>query len=379
VRFLTKNEVKAREPNVTDDIAGGVFFPTTGVLSPYKLTVAYAENAVSNGAEVALNTIALSINREKDRIVSVQTNRGTIYPKTVIDAAGVYADEIADMAGDRFFTIHPRKGEMAYLDKNKGTLVHSVVAKPSLDIFGGDTKGGGVVKTIDGNLLIGPDAYEQPLREDFTTNCGHIDRVLQKHLPIVPKLSLTDVIAYSAGIRAPTYEEDFIIEKSEYVSNLLYAAGIQSPGLASAPAIAAEMEKLTLDILRQTMQVKPRAGFNPERKGIPRLHELDARARSELIKSRPDYGEIVCRCEEVSRGEIVDAIHSPVPVDTVDGIKRRVRAGMGRCQGGFCLPAVMNIIRDETGLPLDEITKKGGESNILVCETKCEVAQKATV
>lgn len=370
VTFLSKEEVLKREPNIAVPVAGAVHFDTTGITSPYKMTIAYAENAVENGAEVSLNTVVLSINKENGRIISVETNRGTVYPKLVINAAGVFADKIADMAGDQFFSIHPRKGEIIFLDKKKGSLINGVVAKPSLTLAKGNTKGGGIVKTVDGNVLVGPDAYEQPFTEDFTTNMNNIDALMKKHLPLINGFSPADVITYCAGIRAATYEEDFIIEKSEYVENLVYAAGIQSPGFASAPAIAEEIERIACKALSEVMEVKPREKWNPKRKGIFDLGSMDKEARSRLIKEKPSYGEIVCRCEGISKGEIIDAINSPIPTYSVDGIKRRVRAGMGRCQGGFCLPTVMNIISEETGLPMTEITKKGNNSYIAIEETK---------
>jgi len=370
VTLLSREEALKIEPNIGIPIAGAVHFATTGIISPYKMTVAYAENAVQNGAEVSLNTIVLSMQREHNRITSVETNRGTVYPRLVINAAGVFADMIADMAGDQFFSIHPRKGEIIFLDKKKGELINGVIGKPSLSLAKSNTKGGGVVKTVDGNILIGPDAYEQPFREDFSTHMDHIEVLMKKHMPLVKGLSPADVINYCAGIRAATYEEDFIIERSEYVANLVYAAGIQSPGLASAPAIAEEIEKLACQALQEIMEVKPNANWNPIRKSIPELSKMDFITRSRIIKENPHYGEIVCRCEGVSKGEIIDAIHSPIPALTVDAIKRRVRPGMGRCQGGFCLPAVMKIINEETGLPMTAITKKGNNSYLVVEETK---------
>ena len=173
--FLSRNEVKRLEPNITDKVAGAVHFASTGVLSPYKTTIAYAENAVENGAEVILNTIVLAMEKEDNKISSVTTNRGKIYPRVVVNAAGVYADEIANMAKDQFFTIHPRKGQIIFLDKKAGKLVNGVIAMPSLSLAKGDTKGGGVVKTIEGNALLGPDAYEQPHKEDYTTNKENLD------------------------------------------------------------------------------------------------------------------------------------------------------------------------------------------------------------
>lgn len=370
VSFISKEKAKEYEPNITDEIVGAVHFDTTGVTSPYKMTIAYAENAVMNGAEISLNTIVLSMEKEGDRIISVKTNRGKIYPEVVINAAGVYSDKIADMAEDQFFTVHPRKGQIVFLDKKKGCLVNSVVSKPDLNTLKKNTKGGGIVKTLEGNILIGPDAYEQPYREDYSTDKENIDRILKRHLPTIKGLNQTDVITYCAGIRASTYEEDFIIEASDYVKNLVYAAGIQSPGFASAPAIAIEIERITKEILSKYKEVKPNTSWNPKRKGIPDLNSMSLEERKRMIEKRPDYGVIVCRCEGISKGEIVDALKSPIPVDSIDGVKRRVRAGMGRCQGGFCMPLVMEIIRDERDCDLTSITKKGRESFVVAGETK---------
>lgn len=370
IKLVSQSEIKKYEPYADDNVGGALFFPSTAITCPYKMTVAYGENAVMNGAEISLNTIVLSIHKEGDKIVYVETNRGKIFPKVVIDAAGCFADAIADMAGDKFFTIHPRKGEILILDKKKGRLLHSVLAKPSLTLVKGNTKGGGIVKTVDGNILVGPDAYEQPLKEDFSTHMENINAIANKHFPILPGINKGDIITYFAGVRAATYEEDFIVEKSEYVENLIYAAGIQSPGFASAPAISREIEGITINVLSKMMKVKKKENFNPYRKGIPDLRFMSDNDRRELIKKRPDYGVIVCRCEEISKGEIIDAINSPIPTRTIDGIKRRVRPGMGRCQGGFCMPQVLNIISKEKGINPTKVTKKGEGSNILISETK---------
>lgn len=376
IRLLGREEIRKLEPAVSEKMITGVYLPTTGVLSPYKMTVACAENAVQNGAEVSLNTIVLSMECDSTGIVSVETNRGTVYPRLVINAAGVYSDKIAAMAGDQFFTIHPRKGQAAILDKKKGHLVNTVVARPSISLTKGNTKGGGLVKTIDDNILVGPDAVEQPYREDYSTDRQNIEAILKKHLPLVPGLGMGDVITYFAGIRAATYEEDFIVERSEYVNNLIHAAGIQSPGLASAPAIAEEVENIACKALRECMEVKLKANWNPIRRSIPELNKLSMEERSRLIAERPDYGVIVCRCEEISKGEIIDAVNSNIPVLSLDGIKRRVRPGMGRCQGGFCSPNVVRIIQEETGVDMLSITKKGGSSYLLKAETKAEAVKQ---
>lgn len=376
ISILNKNEVLKIEPNISDYFIGGVHFSTTGILSPYKMTYAFGENAAQNGVEFSFDTAALSMKSVKDEIVEVNTNRGTIYPKVVINAAGVFSDRIAEMAGDGFFTIHPRKGQTLILDHKKGSILNGVVAKPPLTIVKGNTKGGGLVKTIDGNILVGPDAYEQPYREDYSTDINNIDNLIGRHFNLINKLSRADVITYYSGIRAATYKEDFIIEKSEYVGNLVHAAGIQSPGLASAPAIALEIEKITCSLLKVRMSLRQKEKWNPRRHGIPEVRNMNFIDRVELIKKNPDYGEIVCRCEEISRGEIIDALKSPIPATTIDGIKRRVRPGMGRCQGGFCTPNVMKIIEEITGEDIANISKKGMNSKILAQEVQYENIEK---
>ncbi|MGV8146733.1 MAG: NAD(P)/FAD-dependent oxidoreductase [Alkaliphilus sp.] len=368
--YVSKKEIKEKEPYLEDSIEAALFFPSTATLSPYKMTIAYAENAIANGALVALNTIVTSMKKERGKIISVKTNRGTIYPKVVINAAGVFADEIANMADDQFFTIHPRKGEIALFDKKKGYLLKSSAGKFNLGHTNCTTKGGGLVKTIEGNILLGPNAYEQPYREDFTTNRDSFELMVDKLIELVPRLSHNDIITYMAGIRAATYEEDFVIEKSEYVKNLVHAAGIQSPGLASAPAIAEEIERLAMEVLSEIKDVKSKERWNSKRKKDKQLAIMNLEERIEIIGSNLDYGEIVCRCEEVSKGEIIEAINSPISAKTIDAIKRRTRAGTGRCQGGFCMPHVMKIIEDNTDLEMTQITKKGKNSVLLKEETK---------
>lgn len=353
------------EPNITDKAIGAFEFPSSGVLSPYKLTVAFAENAVENGAKVSLDTIVTGMTVEGGKITAVKTNRGTVRPKAVINAAGTFSDKIAEMADDRFFTIHPRKGHLAILDKKQGSLVQRSMGLIGLSQAFSDTKGGGVMRTIDGNVLVGPDAFEQPYREDFSTKRENVDVMLNKHLPLIKGFSKADVITYFAGVRAATYEEEFIVEGSERVENLIHAAGIQSPGLASAPAIAEDITKITVDRLSKVMEVKKNDSFNPRRRVTPVMAKLSLEEKQAAIAANPDYGIVVCRCEGISRGEIIDAINSPVPATSIDAIKRRVRPGMGRCQGGFCMPLVTGIICEQTGMKPSEVTKSGEGSELL--------------
>lgn len=365
---ISRAELEKIEPNITDEARGAFEYPSSGVLSPYKLTVALAENAVENGASVYLETIVEAMQMSKGRIEGVVTNRGVLRPKLVINAAGVFCEQVAEMANDRFFSIHPRKGELVILDKKQGGLVQRSMGLVGISQAFSDTKGGGVMRTIDQNVLVGPDAYEQPYLEDFSTNRENINRILDKHLKLIKGFKRSDVITYFAGIRAATYEEEFIIEASENVANLVHAAGIQSPGLASAPAIAEEIAKISVSVLARQMTVHKNNEFNPVRKAGPVLAKLSFDEKQAVIKKNPDYGTVVCRCEAVSRGEIMDAVNSPVPALSVDAVKRRVRPGMGRCQGGFCAPLVAKIISEQSGKPMDEITKSGEGSELLYRE-----------
>ena len=365
--FLDKKAFFEREPNMNPAISAALFFPDAGVVSPYGLALAYAENAADNGVAFSLDTAVLDMTLSQGAIQSVHTNRGTIYPKVVINAAGVFAEDVARLAQDRFFSIHPRKGTNTILDHKASSRMHTIVSS-----FGTSstkkrhTKGGGLVKTIDDNTLVGPDAIETYRKEDFSTAPENVAFVFQAQRKTDTALSMKDAITYFSGVRAATYEEDFVIRKGKWTKNIVHAAGIQSPGITAAPAIAVDVSKMAVELLGQTQTVQPNTKFNPVRKGIVRASELDLVARDALIRENPDYGEIVCRCEEISRGEIIDALHRSIPCDTIDGVKRRVRPGMGRCQGGFCGPLVLQIIAEETGKSALEIDKSAPRGELLV-------------
>ncbi len=367
--YLSKREVKKLEPNITPRQHGAFFLPSTGILSPYKLTIALAENAAENGADVFLNTVVLGFEMEGNHITKIRTNRGDISTAVIINAAGIWADKIAEYANDRFFSLHGRKGVEAVLDTKTGQYQRRVMAMPSLFQTSSKTKGGGLIITTEGNLLVGPTAEEVPYRELYTTEQKDIDK-LMKHIKLNTRLDISDIITYFAGIRACTYEEDFIVEASDHVDNLVHAAGIQSPGLASAPAIAEDISRIAVDILKKTKEVQLNENFNPHRRISPELKNLSLEERAKYIKENPAYGRIVCRCEEISEGEIRDSLRSPVPVTTLDGLKRRARVGAGRCHGGFCTPRVLEIMAEELEVKMTDITKKGGHSEFLYSETK---------
>lgn len=369
-KLISGIDLKKIEPNFAEEFKFAISNPSSGCVCPYGLTIAYAENAVQNGAKIALNTAVLNMTVENGEIQSVTTNRGVIHPKIVINAAGVFAEEIAKMAGDRFFSIHPRRGTNSILDKKAGAYMQSIASVKDLTISKTHSKGGGILHTVHNNLLIGPDAVETYEKENTETHAESIKAVFSKQKRTMPKLSERDIITYFTGVRAPTFEEDFIIESGRKTKNLIHCAGIQSPGLTTAPAVALDIEKMAVQMLRCMQTVEKNPDYSPIRRGIPVLKEMDDAHRAEMIRKNPDYGVIVCRCEEISKGEILDALRSPICVPTVDGIKKRIRPGMGRCQGGFCSPLVTQIIAEYLGVPLSEVKKSSEDSVITFGQTK---------
>ncbi|KMZ55119.1 NAD(P)/FAD-dependent oxidoreductase [Dorea sp. D27] len=368
--ILGRKELRRKEKELNPKIYFAMYNPSAGCVCPYGLTIAYGENAAENGAQISLNTAVLGMEVKEGQIESVQTNRGRVYPAIVINAAGTFAEDIAAMADDRFYSIHPRKGTNSILDKKAGHIVKGIASVKTLKHNPAHTKGGGILHTVHGNLLVGPNAEETYEKENFATRQESIDAVFAKQKMTAGRLDKKDIITYFTGVRPATYEEDFIIEKGRRTQNLIHCAGIQSPGLTAAPAAALDVEKMAVEELRKKRAVEQNDAFNPIRKGIPVLKDMPKEERDRMIRKNPDYGIIVCRCEEISKGEILDALKSPVAVPTVDGIKKRLRPGMGRCQGGFCLPLVMDIISEYLQLPPEDVTKAGAGSAITYGRTK---------
>jgi len=372
VKILGKKKLRMAEPHVSRDVCAALFFPDTGLVCPYDLTIAYAENAVHNGAEVSLSTMVREMEVEDGAIKCVNTNRGKIYPRVVVNAAGVFCEDIAGMAGDRFYSIHPRKGTNAIIDKKyTGAIVQTAVSSlRDSSTKKAHTKGGGVMRTVDSNTLVGPDAQETIEKEDYSTMRHSVATTMHRLGKTSPNLAESQIITYYSGIRAPTYEEDFVVCKGRNTKNLIHAAGIQSPGLTAAPAIGVDVANMVVELFGGISAVGANDGFKPNREAPPRLSALDDTERAALIASNPDYGVIVCRCEEVSKGEILEALRRNIPCSTLDGVKRRVRPGMGRCQGGFCAPLVMDIIANEKGITPREVRKSGYGSELLYGPTK---------
>lgn len=367
VKWLNEKEVNKLEPNLRDHPIGGVWMTTMGIVEPYEVCMAFAENAVENGARFKLNTKVLAINKSNDQVKEVITNNSTIKCSYVINCAGVYADTIAEMVGDRFYTIHPRRGAIAIFDKNRKGYFNTPAGVIEKTDRTNNTKGGGASVTPEGNLLWGPNAVETPFKEDKSVEASDLDYILNVGSGITDEIKKNEIITFFSGVRAADYKEDFIIEASETVKGFIHVAGIQSPGLASAPAIAEMVENI---LLKQDKNIKKKANFKNTREPAIRFRDLSHEQQDEWIKLNPKYGHIICRCELITEGEIIDAIHSPIPGTTIDGIKRRTRAGMGRCQGGFCGPKVLEIVARELDKPLTEVTLKGADSYILLKESR---------
>lgn len=369
-KLVGRRHLRKLDSKLSKDFKWAIYNPMSGVTSPYEATIAYAENAVLNGAKVSLNTYVKDMKVESGKIIEVKTNRGTIYPRVVINAAGCFADDIAKMANDQFYSIHPRKGTDTILDKKASYLIDTIASYQTLKKNKTNSKGGGVLRTVHNNVLCGPDAVECLDKEDFQTTRESIDAVMNKQKQTIEGLSQNDIITYFTGVRASNFEEDFVLGRGKNTKNLVHIACIQSPGLTAAPAIAIDMAKLTVDILKEEKEVKENINFNPIRKGIVKLNEMPLDKRNEYIKKNPDYGIIICRCEEISKGEIIDALNSPIPVPTIDGVKRRVRPGMGRCQGTFCMPLVAKIISKHEVIETKDVRKGAISTSIGVRNSK---------
>jgi len=375
LRIIGKNELHEMEPNLTQNAIGALYAPTAGIVSPYEMAIALCENAIHNGVIPLLEASVEAIEKENNRIKRVVTTQGTLETKFVVNASGLYADDVSQMVGIDDFHIYPRKGEYLIFDKGVGSLVNRPVFPTPTPISKGIT----VTKTIDGNTMIGPNAqnlnieYKYAEARDATTNDG-LTEVLQAASRLVPNLPEAMTITNFAGLRPEPNTGDFIIRSYQDIKGFINVAGIKSPGLTAAPAIA----ELVIQILKyEGLELKPKKEFDPIREKPIRFTDLSSEEKDALIAKDPRYGHIVCRCEQVTEGEIVDATKRGAR--TMDGIKYRTRCGMGRCQGGFCGPRVAAILATELSIPLEQVTKDGGGSNLVVGKTKSLVKEKLNV
>ncbi len=362
MEVIDYKRVREIEPNVSDRVIGALYAPTCGIIGPWELAIALAENAVENGVELLLNMEVKKIKKENN-VYRIIAEDKEIVSKYIINCAGVYADKINDMVSLPSFKISPRRGQYFILDKAVDGLVNTVVFQCPTAMG----KGVLIAPTVHGNVIIGPDAEELKDGDDLRTTVERLELVKSFAVKSIPNIPWVRSITTFAGMRAEPSTGDFVIMESRESKGFINVAGIKSPGLSSSPAIAEYVVKLINNIIGG---LEEKEGFNPRRRRVIHFDSLSDGEKAKLIKEDPRYGRIICRCENVTEGEIVDAIKRSVGATTVDGIKRRARPGTGRCQGGFCGPRVMEILARELGKDMKDIVKDGKGSYILTKETK---------
>ena len=359
LRIISGDEARQMEPNLTDAVAEALYAPTGGIVCPFGLTIALAENACDNGVEFLFNTGIQDIRRENGEYV-LEAADCRIRAAIVVNAAGVYADVFHNMVSEKKLHITPRKGDYCLLDKEAGGHVsHTIFQLPTA--MG---KGILVTPTVHGNLLTGPTAKDIEDKEATATTAAELAEITQKACLSVKDIPFRQVITSFSGLRAHEDSDDFIIGEAEDAAGFFDAAGIESPGLTSAPAIGAYLAEQ----IAEKAHASRKEAWNGCRKGLVRVSSLSLEERAALIAKRPEYGTIICRCEGVSEGEIMDAINRTLGAVSLDGIKRRVRQGMGRCQAGFCTPRTMEILARERGMRMEDICKNASGSNMLAGE-----------
>ncbi len=357
VVLLTKEQVLAKEPNLSDNTVAALFAPTGGVISSYEATIAFAESAYINGVKFQTETEVTAI-AKIDGGYKITTNKGEFLTKTVVNAAGIHSDEINNMVSEKKYELFPRKGEYLLYDKALKDFVHSTIFQMPTPLG----KGILVTPTVHYNLIIGPSAEDINDKYDKSTHAEVMNSVLKVGAKSIKSLP-QGIITSFTGLRANLpHGDDFVIEEAEDAKGFINTIGINSPGLSAAPAIG----KMVCDMLTAILNPAENKEFVSERKAITIFKELPLDVQNRLISENKNYGKIVCRCETVTEGEIVEAINRPVGATTIDGVKRRTRAGAGRCQGGFCSLKVMEILSRELNRPISDITKFGGNSNIIM-------------
>lgn len=372
MEILTRAQALRREPGLAEAVYAALDIPSGGIVCPFGMNIAYGENAAANGVEFRLETKVLGIEKRKagshgaegcltsgEYVYHIHTDKGDLETKYLINAAGIYADEIHNMVSRDKIRIIPRAGEYCLLDKRAGGLVRRTVFQLPTQ------KGKGVLvtPTVHGNLLLGPTAMDIEDKEGTATTAQGISEVMEKCERSVKDIPKGQVITSFAGLRAHGFriqdmqnqngKGDFIIEEVSDAPGFIDVACMESPGLTSAPAVGVYVK----DILKGLAGLREKEDFLETRKGIARFMDLPEEEKGRLLSENPAYGNVICRCEGITEGEILEAIHRPLGASTLDGVKRRVRAGMGRCQGGFCTPKVMEILSRELNLSLEDIRK----------------------
>ncbi|HDI73274.1 MAG: FAD/NAD(P)-binding oxidoreductase [Candidatus Altiarchaeales archaeon] len=366
LRIIDKEEIKKLEPNVEGIKA--LHSPTSAILDPFIFTIALAENALRNGIRILLDTEVLGI--EENGSFTVKTTKGEFKSDFVVNSAGLFSDRISEMVGISKYKIYPCRGEYHILDKNKRDLINGMIYPVPPREFGG--LGVHLTPTTDDNIFIGPSAEYIGEVDNVANTAEIMERLFKEAKELLPKISKRDLIRSFAGIRPKLIKAnskepgDFVIEESPDVRGFINLIGIESPGLTAAPAIA---EKV-VEIIKKKMKLKINQKFKPKRKAPVRFSKLSDREKSELIRKNPNYGEIVCRCETVTKQEIIDALKNPLGARSIYGVRKRSKATCGRCQGGFCIPKIVKIMEELFQPPIDDITLKGEGSQLFIGKTK---------
>lgn len=356
LQLLSGDEARELEPALSGEVKAALYAPTGGIVCPFGLNIALAENAAENGVDFYLHTKVLEIERAAGGYRILAKEREFFAP-VVVNAAGVHADAIHNMVSGRKMRITARRGEYCLMDKKTGGLVQSTI----FQLPSASGKGILVTPTVHGNLLVGPTAEDIEDKEGVNTTADGMAQALLTGAKSVKQLPSRQIITSFAGLRAHEEGEDFVIGEAEDAPGFFDVAGIASPGLSAAPAVGA----FVAELVQARFPAADREGFIAARRGIPCMAEASEEERRRLIAQNPAYANVVCRCELVTEGEILEAIHRPLGATTLDGVKRRTRAGMGRCQSGFCSPKVVEILARELHKDIGEITKSGEGSTFL--------------
>jgi glycerol-3-phosphate dehydrogenase len=362
MRLLSGDEARAVEPNLSDGVCGALHCPTSGIVCPFGITIAFAENAYANGVEFRFGAEVRKIAKIGGGYEISLSDEKKLTSRYVVNAAGVYADVFHNMVSDKPITIVAKRGNYLLFDKEVGNYVsHTIFQLPTAA-----GKGVLVTPTVHGNLMVGPTSKEVEDKEDTATYAVDLEDVARMGSYSVREIPMRKVITSFSGLRAHEIGGDFVIGEASGAKGFFDAAGIESPGLSCSPAIGEYVARM----VAAEAKAKEKAHFIGTRKGILRTRDMDPAQRTKLIKEHPEYGTIVCRCEQISEGEIIDAITRPLGATSMDGIKRRTRAGMGRCQAGFCTPRTMELLCEKRGFGMEKICKNKEGSELLKGGTK---------
>jgi glycerol-3-phosphate dehydrogenase len=366
LELMSPKEILEMEPAINPKVAGGIWKPLDAVVNPFVYVVAMAENAAENGVEFLLDAEVTDINVINGKIDSVETTKGPIRTRCVINAAALFSDDIAGMVGERDFVVTPRKGQFFILDKNTSVKVSHVISPIPTPAEG---RGKVVLPTTEGNLLLGPTAEDLEDKEDHSATAEGMMDVEESVLAMVPGLRMEDVIHVHCGVRPYKHPEGYEIALSKKTFGYLSVTGVRSSGVTGSQGIAKYAVRRLLEA-EVPFALERKKDFRSRRKGIARFAGAGEERRKEMAAADPNYGNVVCRCETVTEAEILEAIRRPVGARTIDAVKRRVRPGMGRCQGGFCGPRVLEILARELGVPIDEVRLNLLGSNMLAGELR---------